>query len=158
DVGACHAVDGQCSTNEGVIIWHLRNLTKICPCTVKGTYHAEIIGQHIIINSIQTAYSFSALPLPNNARCIETFTNRCDDQGGVFLQFPMEEPDWWSSNSTLSNLSLKAESSSDPDPVNSKLEYLMEKIQQIDFRSFRELWFHLCSLAERQLWILHQLL
>ncbi|MCP3682222.1 MAG: hypothetical protein GY861_05970 [bacterium] len=33
----------------------------------------------------------------------------------------------------------------------------MEKIQQIDFQSFCELWFHLCSLAERQLWILHQL-
>ncbi len=78
-------------------------------------------------------------------------------QGGVFLQFPVEEPKWWLSNSTLSNLSFHAESSSDPDPVNSKLEYLMEKIQEIDFRSFRELWFHLCSLAERQLWILHQL-
>ncbi|MCP3683354.1 MAG: hypothetical protein GY861_11755 [bacterium] len=44
DVGACHAVNGQCSTDEGVIIWHLRNLTKICPYTVKGTHHAEIIG------------------------------------------------------------------------------------------------------------------
>ncbi|MCP3685505.1 MAG: hypothetical protein GY861_22875, partial [bacterium] len=99
DVGACHAADGQCSTDEGVIIWHPGNLTKICPYTVKGTHHTEIIGRHVIINSIQAAYSFSALPLPNNARCIEKFTNRRTypvDQGGVFLQFPMEEPDWWS--------------------------------------------------------------
>ncbi len=72
----------------------------------------------------------------NAARQVKIFTNRRTypvDQGGVFLQFPMEEPDWWSNNSTLSNLLFSAESSSDPDPVNSKLEYLMEKIQQIDF-------------------------
>ncbi|MCP3682221.1 MAG: hypothetical protein GY861_05965, partial [bacterium] len=75
DVGACHAADGQCSTDEGVIIWRPRNLTNICPYTVKGTYHAEKIGRHVIINSIQAAYSYSALPLPNNARCIEKFTN-----------------------------------------------------------------------------------
>ncbi len=76
DVGACHATDGQCSTDEGVIVWHPRNLTKICPYTVKGTHHAEIIRRHIIINSIQAAYSYSALPLPNNARCIEKLTNK----------------------------------------------------------------------------------
>ncbi|MCP3682079.1 MAG: hypothetical protein GY861_05250, partial [bacterium] len=105
DVGACHAADGQCSTDEGVIIWHPKNLTKICPYIAKGTHHAKIIGQHIIINSIQAAYSFSGLPLPNNACCIEKFTNRCAysvDQGGVFLQFPMEEPVWWSNNSMIS--------------------------------------------------------
>ncbi len=45
----------------------------------------------------------------------------------------MEEPEWWSNNSTLSNLSVHTESSSDPDLVNSKLEHLMEKIQEIDF-------------------------
>ncbi|MCP3681205.1 MAG: hypothetical protein GY861_00810, partial [bacterium] len=113
-----------------------------------------------MINSIQAAYSYSALPLPNHARCIETFTHMRAfpvDQGGVFLQFPMEEPEWWSNNNSLSNLSLQTKLSFDPDPVNSKLEYLMEKVQEIDFRSFRELWFHLCNLAERQLWILHQL-
>ncbi len=100
------------------------------------------------------------MPVTNKAHCIERLINRCAypiDQGGVFLQFPLTEPEWWLMNSTLSNLSLDTEPSSDPDSIDSKLEFLMEKMQQIDFQSFRELWFHLCSLVERQLWILHQL-
>ncbi len=125
---------------------------------MKGTYHAEVVGQNNIINSLQAAYSYSGLPLTNISCCIERWTNQhvfSVDQGSVFLQLPFDEPEWWLTNSTLSNLSIHHEQN--PDPVNSKLEYLMDKIQEIDPHSFRELWFHLCNLAEKHLWILHQL-
>ncbi len=44
DVGSCRARDGICVTEEGIIIWHAPNLTSICPYSVKGTYHAEVVG------------------------------------------------------------------------------------------------------------------
>ncbi|MCP4120004.1 MAG: hypothetical protein GY737_32335, partial [Desulfobacteraceae bacterium] len=167
-----------CLTQNQVVVWKRfwtydpdsEKLRKICPFEYKGVKDATLTRDHVTIDEIQGAFAFRKLGKHGHTSthvgappCLPAATRLTEQNIGIRVKTKLpEEFQWLTKVSTNASYSYPNSSifpkQTEADAVNSKLEYLKERILQNEKAAFRNVWLALCSVAQRQLDIIHQLL
>ncbi len=177
DISSCKLSSGVCHTIGGVILWE-GNLFQqpICKFEKKpGHFQAAIADKHILIDTLQAAFSYSGLRAPP---CVGTNELLMDQ--GVVIKLSnasrLNVAHGVSANMDLASILgltvfVKGTNYSDSvtlsqnqpvemnfDSYNNKFEYLHQKVQRNEAEGFRQVWSSLCLLASRELNMIWQLL
>ena len=166
NVGGCDARLGECVQPDSIILWHHSYYLRTCPYTFLSIQPARIQGQHLVVESLQMALSFSksrqrAPPCVQHrmqTRDRNNTRNAFVTDQGVVVGMQRNEKD-----STMrflfSNVSEGKQLLSNFDkfdPLNLKLQFLYDKIVEMERTNFRSVWLEMCHIAERQLRIIKQ--
>ena len=158
DLGSCIPQNGQrCVVDNRRIIWKPHTLRGFCSYIPSHNFTAVIHGNHIIIDEIHGAFTLASMGSL--------------EKPGHFLNVPLCLPKGTLMTTqgvalrilgNVSILHLTPSFSSVPfenqDPENIKFEYLKTRILEIETFNFRSVWLQLCTLAQRQLNLIWQLL
>ncbi len=150
DMGGCRAKLGRCVTSEYVIIWEPHNLMSLCPFEAQGTYHVTVGDRHVLIEKLQVAFSYLNPPIQHP--CLPRGVVMMDQ--GIGLLFPHGRIPL-NCQSRL-KLASQRQNATDSDPLNPKLQYLFDKVVEMELIGFRRVWQELCAISDRQLQLIHQ--
>lgn len=154
----CNVKAGICLTKHSTLMWNTSAIGHTCHFKKRGSYEGQLVGNHLIIDAIQTAFVLK--PETNqttNARLCGFKRSRTTTRSDVLLLFEGQKGPPGVANTENSKNRLRGNrlfavelvNNNMSDPTNGKLQYLFEKLQkEIKERTLRN-WQHVCKNENR---------
>jgi len=151
----CSISDKACFPETYVIVWERDSFQTYCPYISLGTYAGKLMNKYVLVEQGQGAFTLNH-PVFICGRIIGYQTEQ-----GSLLQIEYQDENSWQPLRPDTSSSIRSTHPNDYDgfaTLDSKLQFLYEKIRSIVTYNFRVLWLELCKGSSRYLHLIWQML
>lgn len=129
--GGCVASEGVCAFRNAIILWNSTKLSSVCNYKKAGIFSASRSGDYVTIEAVQGA--FKLIGPTNNCNLTHAFQTAQHTilQAHISNDYKFTFPQNSGFVNNTENLA---------DPVNTKLQFLYNKIQSFEVQNFRVIW------------------
>jgi len=151
----CSIKEKACFSETYIIVWETDSFQSYCPYTNLGTYSGKLMNKYVLVEQVQGAFTLKT-PVFICGRIIGYQTEQ-----GSLLQIEYLHENTWQPLKPDTASQIQAVRRSDSEgyaTLDSKLQFLYEKIRSIETYNFRILWLELCKGSSRYLHLTWQML
>lgn len=164
----CIWASGQCQSSSYTIVWKTEDHA-VCPYEQHGTYNASVSQNHILIDTIQIAVTLTRkeelkrcnfgddprhmYPIHNTDRnmLVRVIAGKdiVNNEYVYYSYSRIEGPKIGQRKPGSSFFDHMGTQANELDPINPKLQFVFDKISQLEEQQFRQIYYELCRSAQR---------